>query len=175
MALQCNISLNVPLTVAGQSPAPMATLTVYNPNASAVAVTAIQMQFFDGETGLPINGAVAQMTPAYGPGQVVVAPALSSITFGPMPVAVGSASSMNPFPQNGFSSGAVPVNPQMGQPPQTYVLVGATVYGSDGSANDAGRAGLFVSYVPAPPRGFQGGDLQFAVGSNLITGVAVGA
>lgn len=175
MALVCGISLNVNTTVAGGSPAPMATLTVYNPNASAVAVTSIQMGYYNAVTGAPINAAVAPQMPAYGPGQVVVAPALSSITFGPMPVAVGSASNMSQFSGNGFSSGTVPFNPQAAQPPQLQILIGATVCASDGSCNEAGRAGLFVSFTPAPPRGFQGGDLNFSAPNNLITGVAVGA
>lgn len=174
MALQCNMSLNVNTCVAGASPAPMATLTVYNPNASAVAVTAIQMVFFNGKTGAPLNGAVAQTMPAYGPGQVVVAPARSSITFGPMPIAIGLISGMNPFPPGGFTTGSVPFNAQAGQPPQASVLIGALVYGSDGSANDAGRVGLFVSYSPAPPQAFQGGYLQFSAPNNFMTGLSFG-
>lgn len=175
MALQCNITLNRTVMDAGASPAPNATLTVYNPNASAVAVTSIQMTYFNGVTGLPINSAAAALTPAYGPGQVVVVPALSSITFGPMPVAVGSAASMNSFSGNGFSSGTVPFDTQAGHPPQTSILIGATVYASDGSANEAGRAGLFVSYSPPPPQAFQGGYLQFSAPNNFVSGIAFGA
>lgn len=174
MALQCNVSLNVNTCVAGASPAPMATLTVYNPNATAVAVTAIQMAYYNGVTGLPISAAVAPQMPAYGPGQVVVAAALTSITFGPMPVAVGSASNMSSMPQAGYSSGTTPFNPQAGQPPQTSILIGATVYGSDGSVNEAGRVGLFVSYVPFPPQAFQGGYMQFSAPNNLMTGISFG-
>lgn len=174
MALQCQILLSSSTTVAGQSPPPMATLQVYNPNASAVAVTAIQMAYYDGVTGRPINAAVAPQMPAYGPGQVVVATALTSITFGPMPVATGSASNMSSYPQAGYSSGTTPFNPQAGQPPQTSILIGATVYGSDGSVNEAGRAGLFVSYVPFPPQAFQGGYFNFAGPNNFMTGVSFG-
>jgi hypothetical protein len=174
MALQCNMSLNVSTCVAGATPAPQATLTVYNPNATAVAVTAIQVAYYNGLTGAPLNGAVAPQVPAASPGMTVVVPALSSITFGPMPVAAALPGSANSFWASSPIAGAALVNPQLGLPPQLPLLVGATVYGSDGSANEAGRAGLTVSYSPFPPPSYQGGYLQFSSGNNLITGVAAG-
>lgn len=167
------MSLNVATCSAGQSPAPMATLQVYNPNAVAVAVTGIQLQFFDSSTNLPINLAANPAMPAMGPGQTVVAPALSSITFGPFPVAVGSAANANTFPAPsvGYLN---PRNPQQAQSPVFGILVGALVYGSDGSTNDAGRAGLTVAASIQPPPTFQGGALQFAGPNNLVTGLLMG-
>jgi hypothetical protein len=182
LSLTCNITLNVTTNTAGStaapnatgsSPAAMATLSVYNPNATAVAVTAIQMAFYNAVTGAAFNSLVAPMMPAASPGQTTVVPALSTIAFGPMPVAVGSAASMNSFYGQAIV-GSPAANPQMGQPPQTQILVGATVYGSDGSANEAGRAGLTISYNPTSPPTYQGGYLQFHVPADLVTGLVTG-
>lgn len=173
MALVCAMSLNTQFCQAGASPAPMATLTVYNPNATSVAVTAIQISYFDAQLR-PINAAAAPQLPAASPGQTVVVPTLSSITFGPMPVAVGSPASANSFWNASVSNTAATPNPQVALPPQTQVLIGGTVYGSDGSANTITPIGLTVSYTPAPPVLSQGGALQFASGNNLLTGLMMG-
>lgn len=175
MALQCQMSLNRSSYSAGSTPAPMATLQVFNPNAVPVAVTGIALAFFD-VAGRPINAAVLPPMPAMGPGQTVVAPALSSITFGPFPVVVGSGANNNLFlAAPAGSSLRSPGNIQLAMPPDFKLLIGAVVYGSDGSTNNAGVAALHVSYGPAlPPPGFQGGDLQLANGNNLLTGLVMG-
>jgi hypothetical protein len=173
MALVCAMSLNTQVYAAGASPQPQLTLTVGNPNATAVAVTAIQMQYFNAQTLAPLIGAVAPQTPAASPGQNVVVPAGSSLTFGPMPVAVGSASNMSTF-YGPAVAGASNVNQQLGQPPQSQILIGATVYGSDGSANTATPIGLTVSYTPPPPALSQGGALNFSAASNAVTGLITG-
>lgn len=173
MALVCALTLNRTTYDAGSSPMPSLSLRVYNPNASDVAVTAVQFAQYDA-AGRPINAAVAQQVPPVAPGQTVVVPALSSITFGPMPVAVGSGSSMNSFYAMTAPAGTASVNPQLAMPPQTQVLFGGTVYGSDGSANEIGRAGLTVSYMPPPPQAFQGGYLQLSAPNNFVTGLAFG-
>lgn len=176
MALTCNITLNVSTCVAGGSPSPQATLQVFNPNASAVAVAGVQLQFFDAVTLLPIAAAANAPMPALGPGQTVVAPAGSSIFFGPFPVAIGlagNASSLGSMPFSP-SSPPAPANPQLALRPQQQVLIGAVVYGSDGSANVAGRAGLLVSYPSLPPLFSQGGALQLSNGNNFLTGLVMG-
>jgi len=173
MALQANVTLNYSAYTAGQSPAPMATVTVYNPNASAVVVTSINMlahPFGSTAQALPMSPSV----PPTGPGMTVSVPTLSSITFGPFPIVIGSAANVNSFQAVNQTSNLNPINPQGSQPPQTQVMVGALVYGSDGSANTAGEAGLLVSYYPAPPLGYQGGFLQFNGPNNLITGALAG-
>lgn len=169
MALQCNVTVNYTAYQAGQTPPPMATLQVYNPNASAVAVTGIVLTYFD-VLGNPIAAPTNAPMPAMGPGQTVVAPALSSITFGPFPVVFGSAANMNSFQETASVDVTANINSIVAQPPQTVVRVGATVSGSDGSVNTAGVAPIIVSYTAAPPPAFQGGFLQFSNGRNLING-----
>lgn len=172
MALTCNMTLNVASCTAGQSPSPQATLQVYNPNAIAVAVTGIALTFTD-TLGVPINVAANAPTPAMGPGQTVVAPPLGSINFGPFPIAVGSAANANSFlaqPPADLS----PINPQLAQPPLTQMFVGAVVYGSDGSSNLAGVAGLTVAFTAQPPVLYQGGSLQLNGANNLVTGLIMG-
>lgn len=173
MSLQCNMSLNVNTCVAGASPAPMATLTVYNPNAVPVAVTAVQLKYFNAVTLAPIVASVAPSMPAVSPGQVMVAPALSSITFGPFPVSVGSASSANIF-EALVTTDTAYTNQQRGQSPQLQMLIGADVYASDGSLNDAGRVGIMVSFNPPPPATYQGGYLSLSVPANFVTSLVSG-
>lgn len=170
MALQCNVTLNSSAYTAGQTPPPQATVTVYNPNASAVSVMAVQMSaraFSD-----PLSGrlAMSQSVPPIGPGMTTSVPALSSITIGPFPVVVASAANVNSFQAVNQTGNINPVNPQGSQPPQTQVMVGALVMGSDGSVNIAGEAGMLLSYAVPPPLGYQGGFLQFASPNNLVAG-----
>jgi len=174
MSLQANVTLNTGSYSAGQNPPPMATVTVYNPNASAVVVTGIQMSSRPQFSGLVNSVAMSPSVPPTGPGQTVSVPALSSITFGPFPMVVGSAANVNSQAAVNQVGNLFPINPQGSQPPQTTMLIGATVYGSDGSLNEAGQAGLLVSYTSAPPVAYQGGFLNFAGPNNLITGLCVG-
>lgn len=174
MALQANVTLNTSVYTAGQNPAPMATVTVYNPNASAVTVTSINMKarvFTDPNLN---RLAMLPSLPPTGPGMTTSVPSLSSITFGPFPIVLGSAANMNSFAAVNMSGNLNPVNPQGSQPPQTRVMIGALVYGSDGSANEAGEAGLLLSYASPPPVGYQGGVLQFDAPNNLATGLLFG-
>ena len=164
------MSFNTAVSVAGASPLPQATLQVYNPNATAVAVTGIQLQMFNA-SGQPIPGGNLP-TPAMGPGQNVVAATLSSITFGPFPLAVGSAAAAS-----GFGSVPIPAltgNTELAQPPQVQVLLGGVVYGSDGSINIIVPAGVTISYTSTPALLSQGGVINFTQGSNLLTGLVMG-
>lgn len=173
MSLQCNVTLSRSDYTAGQSPAPMATVTVYNPNASAVVVTSINMKAHAlGSTANALS--MSPSVPPTGPGMTVSVPTLSSITFGPFPLAIGSAANVNSFAAVNQSGNLNPINPQGSQPPQTQVMVGALVYGSDGSVNEAGEAGLLLSYSSSPPLGYQGGDLNFAGPNNFATGFLAG-
>lgn len=169
MSLSCQVSLNYASYTAGQNPPPMATLFAFNPGAAAVSVTAIQIQarVLNAVTGL---GALAMSpsVPPIGPGMTTVVAAGSSITIGPFPIVVGSAANDNSFQMVNQTGNLNPVNPQGSQPPQYTIMVGADVYGSDGSLNGAGAVSLLVSYTSAPPLAYQGGFLQFAGPNNAI-------
>lgn len=174
MSLQCQVTLNYSSYSVGQNAPPNATVTVYNPNASAVVVMGIAI------TSRVLNGssvnqsAMSQSLPPTGPGMTVLVPTLSSITFGPFPITVGSAANANSFQAVNQTGNLNPINPQVALPPQFTLLVGATVTGSDGSNNVAGVAPLLVSYCPPPPLGWQGGFLQFSAPNNLATGFLAG-
>ncbi len=149
---------------AGQNPAPQATVTVYNPNASAISVTGIQMtvKFLNDPLTRTLNG-----SPPIGPGMTTLCPALSSITIGPFPVVIPSASNVNSFAMVNMAGNINPINPQGSQPPQSVAQIGAYVYASDLSSNVAGVAPLMISYTSAPPVGYQGGFLNLAGPNNL--------
>lgn len=172
MALQCQVSLNYAAYTAGQNPAPMATITAYNASASPITVTSIQMKAHALLDPLVNRIPMLASVPPTGPGMTTSVPALSSITIGPFPIVIGSSASANSFAM--LPPGSQPSNPQGSQPPQTRVMIGALVYGSDGSVNEAGETGLLLSYAIAPPLGYQGGDLNFAGPNNLSTGFLVG-
>ncbi len=167
MSLQCQVSLNYGSYAAGQNPSPMATVQVYNPNAVTVVVTALQLNASVVNDGIN-KTAMAPTVAPIGPGMTVSAPALSSINIGPFPVVVASAANVNSFQAVNQTGNLNPINPQGSQPAQFTVLIGADVYGSDGSFNTAGVAPLLVSYQSAPPVAFQGGFYQFASPNNFI-------
>ena len=171
MALQCNVTLSYASMTAGQTPAPMATLTVYNPNASAVLVTGanIYAQTLSGQRATCIN---APLVPLIA-GQSTVS-ALSSLTFGPFPITIASLANSNTFQALIPTGGQTPLNPQPSQPSVVQFQVGALVYGSDGSVNTAGVAPLLVSFTPPPPMNWQGGPMQFSAPNNLALGLFSG-
>lgn len=173
MALTCQLSLNYRAYSAGMTPAPMMTLQVYNPNAAAIAVTGIAFQFYD-TVGRPVNAPANLPVPAMGPGQTVVAPALSSIFFGPFPIVVGSGANANQFlaaPQT--TPNATPMPRQLGMREPAQYIIGAVVQGSDGSSNEAGRDSVLVTYASLPPRYSQGGVTDFVRPSNSSLVAAV--
>jgi|ERR1700755_173225 len=168
MALQCQVSLSYASYTAGQTPPPMATVFVYNPNAATVTVTGAKLYAFavNDPVGREIPFAPAVLPT--GPGMTVTVPALGSINIGPLPVVMGSAANANAFQMVNQVGNLNPTNPQIALPPQTNINVGCLVYGSDGSINRAGTAGLLVSYTSSPPLGYQGGFLNFAAPNNFI-------
>jgi len=169
MALQCNMTLSSGSMVAGQSPAPQATLTVYNPNAAAVLVSGARVSIATA-SGQQMHAGSSPLVPLIAGFSTV--PALSSLTFGPFPVAIGSAAAGSQAQM--VPPSTQPVNPQASQPLQTLFAIGATVYGSDGSVNTAGTAPLLLSYFPPPPPNFQGGPLQFSQPNNTALGFLTG-
>ena len=114
MALQCQVTLNYASMTAGQTPAPQATLTVYNPNASAVLVTGanIYAQTLSGQRATSINPPTVPLIA----GQSTV-PALSSLTFGPFAITIASLANSNTFQAIIPSGGQTPLNPQATPPP----------------------------------------------------------
>jgi hypothetical protein len=173
MALQCQVTLNYASMTAGQTPAPQATLTVYNPNASAVLVTGanIYAQTLSGQRATSINPPTVPLIA----GQSTV-PALSSLTFGPFAITIPSMGNGSMFQhvEPVVLVNSAPANPQPSQPSYVQFQLGALVYGSDGSVNTAGVAPLMVSFAPPPPMNWQGGPLQFSAPNNLALGFASG-
>lgn len=172
MSLVCNMTLNVGTTVAGQNPSPQATLTVYNPNASDVVVTGASV--FTVTLAGQYTNATNQSVVPLGPGMTTLVPSEDSITFGPFPIVCASAANVNSFAAVNQSGNLFPINPQPSQRPQQVLMVGATVYGSDGSVNSSGQAPLLVSYTSTPPVGYQGGPLMFSAPNNLALGMTTG-
>lgn len=170
MALQCQMSVNRASYQAGGTP-PMATLTVYNPNAVAVVVTGVELSFTD-QLGRALRPVLQPSVVPIGVGQVTSVPALSSITIGPFPMAFGSVSAASSFDM--VPPGSQPGNIQGSQRPQDEITIGALVYGSDSSVNVSGAARVLVSYSVPPPLGYQGGFANFG-GPNNANLIAVGA
>jgi len=171
MALVCNMTLNTASVTAGQNAA-QATLSVYNPNASAVVVTGASV-FTTTLAGQYTNSTNQSVVPL-GPGMTTVVPALGLITFGPFPVAASSAANVNSYAAVNQVGNLFAINPQPSQRPQQVLMVGALVYGSDGSVNVAGQAPLLVSYTSAPPLNYQGGPMMFSAPNNLALGLTSG-
>lgn len=170
MALSCQVLLNVASYSAGQTPPPQATVLVFNPNASPVVVTSIQMTARVLYSSSSLSRlAMSPSVPPIGPGMTTMAAALSSINIGPFPISVGSAANANPFQAVNQTGNLNPINPQGSQPMQYTLMIGADVYGSDGSYNSAGEVALLVSYTSAPPLAYQGGFLQLAGPNNLVS------
>jgi hypothetical protein len=93
---------------------------------------------------------------------------------GPFPVVVASAGNANPLQLIPIAGASTGYSPQASQYMQFTVLVGATIYGSDGSLNVAGVAPLLASYSPAPPAGFQGGYMALAAPNNFLLPLMLG-
>ncbi len=169
MALTCSVVVTPMAYQAGASPGPVALLTVYNPNASAIVVTGIQL-VYKNELGQMQRPPVAESLPPIGPGMTTSVPALSSVSF-PFSLAVANLGSANSYQM--VAPGAVPSNPLGAHPPQMKLFIGALVYGSDGSVNEAGAGGLLVSYTVAPPPMYQGGSAFFNGPNNSVLLAAV--
>lgn len=179
MALQCQVVLSR-ATYAGESPAPMCSLFVYNPNAVAVTVISVEPRLRDVNDTGTVNRIPGQAPNFFvGAGQNVTVPALSSLTIGPVPLAFGSAANANSQQTTVLGSSATSYqapqnNSQPSQKPQMQIMIGANVYGSDGSVNVAGEAGILVSCFVKPAKYSQGGIMQFRDDDNLATAVGAG-
>lgn len=151
MALVCSVVLSAGSYAAGATPPPTATVACYNPGASDVVVTGVQL------SGRALGSAtkgnavpMANALPPYGPGAPVTVAAGGLATVGPFPVTVGSA-----------AAGVGGVS-QPSQVADWHLMVGAVVFASDGSRSEAIEAGMLVSYTVRPVRLAQGGQLNFS-------------
>lgn len=169
MSLQCALNLSTLAYAVGQTPAPMLALKVYNPNASAVVVTGVQISFWDTVGNRLVSPPVTPPMVPTGPGVPTVVPSLDSITMGPFPVVVQSAANGNASLMVPTSS--QPPNMQVSQPLVFNLVIGATVLASDGSTNEASRVQLRVAPQSTPPMGYQGGAANFSDGdsANLVS------
>lgn len=158
MALTCQMTVTPGSYQVGQSQPPMCVLQVYNPNATAVVVTGVNLVFKDPQ-GVPRQFPVLPPLVPIGVGQTTSVPAGSSINIGPFPLAVASVAAGSSFQV--VPPGSQPAVVQGSIPLQMQIFVGARVHASDGSVNEAGSAGLFVSYAIPPPVAFQGGFANF--------------
>ncbi len=155
MALVCSVVLSTGSYAAGATPPPTASIVCGNSGASAVVVTGVQLSgrvFGSSTPGNPVS--MGNALPPYGPGAPVVVAAGGSASVGPFPVTVGNV-----------AAGVGGVS-QPSQPADFILMVGAMVFGSDGSRNEAGEAGMLVSYSVRPRAGTQGGQFLFSRASN---------
>ena len=149
MALTCTLTLNKSSMGAGQTPPPLATLTVVNPNAVPVAV-------LGGRISFNVSG-LAQTRPPYsevllpiGPGQPTTVPASGSTVIGPFPIQF-QIPVTNYFLSVDVPGTSTPSNAQPSQPTSWIVSVGGRVQGSDGSDNVITPANITVSYITPTP------------------------
>lgn len=164
MALNCSISLDRNAYAAGQQPL-KCYLTVYNPNASALVLTAAVLRVEDWNNArnrLPAN--VPQMP--YDDGVSTLIPALGTVVFGPFNITVALPANVNAFIDPPPATFENPRNPQLSLPPSLTCRVGCVVYASDRSANEAAPAGFLLSYGNPPPSTYQGGFAVFSEPNN---------
>jgi hypothetical protein len=150
----------------------MAAVIAYNPTATPLVILGgvLTVKTLGGSRQVPsASGALPT-----GPGSTGAVPAGGYVVLGPVSVAVHSAAAANSFQ-------AVAQDTQGQQPahlyapgpqPQITVLVGATLYVSDGTTSEAATAPLLVDVAVAPPLGWQGGALELASANNLVTYLA---
>ena len=173
MPLNCQVYVYQSAT-SGEKPV-IAAVIVTNPSATtAIAITGGALSVSQLRDGTAVPCALPMLP--IGPGMPVVVPAGGTIIVGPMPLVVHSNGASNSY-QSVASPGA-PVAPQPSDSrgeatgmhyPQFTALIGATLYGSDGSVNVAGTAPLLVDVVVPPPPGYQGGYLHLGTPPNLVT------
>lgn len=154
MPLVCSVVLSATSYAAGHTPPPSASVVCYNPGASALVVTGVQLtgRVYGAASGAPTT--MANALPPYGPGAPVTVAAGGTSTVGPFPVTAGSAAA------------AVGGNSQPTQTPDYQLMVGAVVTANDRSINTATEQGITVSYSIRPRTGSQGGQLLYANASN---------
>lgn len=175
MPLQCQVVLN-PSARSGEQPIAVA-LLVYNPSTTTpIVITGGVMSVEQLGNGTSVPCALPMLP--IGPGMPVVVAAGATVLVGPMTLVLHSNAAANSFQTVDANP---PVNPQPSDSrggatslhyPQYTALIGATLYGSDGSINQAGKAPVFVDVVATPPPGYQGGYLHLHEPKNLANFIA---
>lgn len=159
MALVCTVVLSTTSYRAGATPPPMATVQCYNPTASTIVVSGVEIYGRVLGSSTPGNPVPMGMPlPPYGPGAPVTIAAGATLPVGPFPITAGSAAAALRDGNTG--------NAQPSQPLNYTLMIGAIVFGSDLSRNTAGEAGMLVSQTIAPTVGQQGGSLIFSKPTN---------
>lgn len=175
MPLQCQVYV-YPSATSGDRPVTVAVVATNPSPTTSIAITGGALSITQLRDGSDVSCALPMLP--LGPGMSTVVAAGASVLIGPMPLVVHSNSASNSF-QNPSSLIDSQPSDARGEPtgshyPQFTVLVGATLYGSDGSINQAGTAPILVDVIAPPPLGFQGGFLHLSAPNNLITAVAAG-
>lgn len=175
MPLQCQVFVS-PSSQSGDQPV-MVAITATNPSTTTpIVVTGGSVsarQLGDG----PALSCTLPILPL-GPGMNTVVAAGATILIGPMPLVVYNGAANNSYQNPVANSGSQPSaswgGPTSNRYPQFTTIIGATLYGSDGSINQAGTAPVLIDVVSPPPLGYQGGFLHFSAPNNLITGLLAG-
>jgi hypothetical protein len=172
MAITAQVNLSFTSYPAGFTPPPLATLTVANTGAAAVAI--VGTKFYATIVGASAPSFTSIATPVLptGPGQNLTVPAAGSLSLGPFPIVMPSAANNNPAAS--IPPSAAPQNPQISQPIPFSVTIGCDVLTSDGTTTTAQGAFLLVSGTSQPPQGNYGGFLQFYIANNFINGIVTG-
>lgn len=176
MPLNCQVFVNPSSTPAEQPVSVF--LTITNPGAATIAITGGDLEVTQLGNGSDVS--CARPLLPLGPGMQTVINPGATVLAGPVMIVLHSPSASNSY-QTVSPTGAPAVDVQPSGSrggatgnhyPEFTVLVGATVYGSDGSVNVAGKAPILVDVVAPPPVGLQGGFLDLARGSNLANYLA---
>jgi hypothetical protein len=149
MALTCTLTLNKATMGAGQTPPPLATLTVVNPNAVPVAVLGGRISF--NVAGLPLTRPpYSEVLLPIDPGQNTTIAASGSTVIGPFPIQL-QLPVTNYFLSVDVPGTSTPTNAQPSQPTSWSIQVGGRVQGSDGSDNAITPATITVTYINSTP------------------------
>jgi hypothetical protein len=172
MAITAQVNLSFTSYPAGFNPPPLATLTVANSGAAAVAIIGTKFSATVAGASAPSFTSIATPVLPTGPGQNLTVPASGSLSLGPFPIVLPSAANNNP--NASIPPAAAPQNPQPSQPIPFSVTIGCDVLTSDGAVTSAGTAFLILTGTSTPPQGNYGGFLQFYIANNFINGVVTG-
>lgn len=175
MPLQCQVFV-YPSAAGGEQPVTVAVIATNPSPTTPIVISGGSVSVTQLRDGTDVSCAKPMLP--LGPGMPTVVAPGATVLVGPAQLAVHSNSAANSF-QNPSSLIDSQPSDARGEPtgnhyPQFTVLVGATLYGSDGSINQAGTAPLLVDVVAPPPLGFQGGFLHLSAPNNLVTAYAAG-
>lgn len=175
MPLQCQVYA-FPSAQSGDQPVAVF-VTATNPSTTTpIAITGGSVSVTQLSNGADVPCALPMLP--LGPGMPTVVAAGATILIGPMPIVIYNGAANNSYQNPVANSGSQPSaswgGPTSNRYPQFTAVIGATLYGSDGSINQAGTAPVLIDVVAPPPLGYQGGALHFSAPNNLVTGLLAG-